>query len=209
MAPNVLNAPCGPGKISAFGRASFVIIVEAGAKEVCLAQMSDKELVAACRGGDQVASEALVRRHYGSVFGLCLALLGHGHAAEDATQEAFLKAFQQLAGLREGEQFGPWIARIARNVSLDLLRRESRTHSVLSDVAFLQSASPSQNHDLEGAIRRLPVELRGPLVLYYFGRHNAREIAEHLGISHSLACQRLREARKELHRLLTGQGGTP
>ena len=101
------------------------------------------------------------------------------------------------------------ISRIARNIAFDLLRRENRTRDALANLAVQQAASPGQNHDLEGAIRRLPAKLRGPLVLYYFGEQNGRQIAEHLGISHSLACERLRAARKELHRLLTEQGDVP
>jgi DNA-directed RNA polymerase specialized sigma24 family protein len=56
---------------------------------------------------------------------------------------------------------------------------------------------------LEQAIRRLPLELRLPLTLYYFEEENAATIAKKLNISHSLVCQRLRAARNELHALLT------
>lgn len=162
--------------------------------------------MAACQDGDKAAYEELVGRYYRRVFGVCLGLLGSSHAAEDSAQEAFLKGIERIAELREGELFGAWIGRIARNTSLDLLRRETRARAALADLATPQAESRSNNYDLEGAIRRLPAELREPLVLYYFGEHSAKSIAESLGMSHSLACQRLREARKELHRLLTEQG---
>lgn len=182
-------------------------MVDADLRSLILDQTCDKPLVAACRNGDKAAYETLVGRHYRCVFGICLGVLGNIHATEDAAQEAFLKGFQAIAGLREEEQFRAWIGRIARNVALDLLRRELRGRSVLAEMAVPQAESHGSNHDLEGAIRRLPVELRSPLVMYYFGERDAKSIAESLGISHSLVCQRLREARKELHRLLTDQGG--
>jgi RNA polymerase sigma-70 factor (ECF subfamily) len=191
---------------SAFGWFAIRHYGDSSFQELALDPICDKDLVAACRDGDKTAYEELVGRHYRRVFGVCWGLLGSSHAAEDAAQEAFLKGIERIAELREGEQFGAWIGRIARNVSLDLIRKESRTRSILAELATPQPESRSDNHDLEGAIRRLPVELRGPLMLYYFGERNAKSIAESLGISHSLACQRLREARKELHRLLTEQG---
>ena len=57
--------------------------------------------------------------------------------------------------------------------------------------------------DLEQAIRRLPAELRVPLMMYYFDGQDARTIAKSLKISHSGACQKLRMARRQLHELLT------
>ena len=80
----------------------FVRIVEAGLEEPGLTQKSDKELVAACQDGHKAAYEVLVERHYGRVFGLCLGLLSHGHAAEDVAQEAFLKGLEQIAELCAG-----------------------------------------------------------------------------------------------------------
>jgi RNA polymerase sigma factor (sigma-70 family) len=60
-----------------------------------------------------------------------------------------------------------------------------------------------ENQVLQQAIRRLPQELRVPLTMYYFDGKNAKTIAEKLDISHSGACQKIREARKQLHELLT------
>jgi len=61
----------------------------------------------------------------------------------------------------------------------------------------------NENHDLQQAIGRLPQEFRLPLVMYYFDNKSAKAIAEKLKISHSGVCQRIRAARKRLHKLLT------
>lgn len=167
---------------------------------------SDKALVAACRDGDQGAYGALIDRHYRRVFSVCLSVLGHAQDAEDAAQEAAAKGFERIGELRNGKRFGSWIARIGRNVSVDFLRRQERGRAILAERGTPTADSPSGNHDLAGAIRRLPIELREPLVMYYFGGRTAKAIAEALHISHTGACQRLREARKELHRMLTDEG---
>jgi DNA-directed RNA polymerase specialized sigma subunit len=52
----------------------------------------------------------------------------------------------------------------------------------------------------------LPQEFRVPLMMYYFDNKSAKTIAEKLNISHSGACQRIRAARKQLHRLLKQRG---
>jgi len=162
----------------------------------------DESVVRACRQGDKTAYAVLVKRHYRHVFALCLGVLGNVHDAEDIAQEAMLKGFLKIKKLDKCEQFEAWILRIARNLCFDLLRRRKRT-KVLSAKQLMRSGQKTgENHVLQQAIRRLPQELRVPLTMYYFDGKNAKTIAEKLDISHSGACQRIREARKQLHELL-------
>ena len=167
---------------------------------------SENELVVACRDGDKTAYEGLVKRHYRRVFAICLGVLADTHDAEDAAQETFVKGFRRIGKLRAGEQFSPWIGRIAKNLCIDVLRRQQRQRDVLTRQSLRQEPGNRNTHDLQEAIKRLPLELREPLVMYYFDERSAKSIAETLSISHSGVCQRLRNARKELHRLLTEQG---
>ncbi len=166
---------------------------------------SDDILVAACRAGNKKAYAVLVKRYYKGVFAVCLGMLGDVHNAEDIAQDAMLKGFLRIRELRDGEQFGQWILRIARNLCIDFLRRQKHSRAFLaSRAAGPRQRRRNENHDdLEQALRRLPQELRLPLVMYYFDNKNAKTIAEKLNISHSGVCQRIRAARKELHKLLT------
>jgi len=163
---------------------------------------SDEILVTASCKGDKSAYSILVERHYRHVFAMCLGILADIHDAEDIAQDSMLKGLLKIAELREGEQFGRWILRIAGNLCIDLLRRKKRIK-----LAYEYSAQPQQktneNHDLHWAIKQLPGELRVPLVMYYFENKNAKAIAEKLNISHSGACQKIRTARQQLHELLT------
>jgi hypothetical protein len=78
-----------------------------------LDESSDQELALASCRGDRTAYAHLVRRHYKSVFLVCLGVLGNVHDAEDAAQDAMLKGFQQVRQLRDATQFGGWIVAVS------------------------------------------------------------------------------------------------
>ena len=170
---------------------------------------SDEILVVASRQGDKSAYALLVERHYRHVFAMCLGILADVHDAEDIAQDAMLKGLLKIAELREGEQFGQWVLRIAANLCIDLLRRRKRVKLATAEHLAQPRQTTSENHDLHWAIGRLPKELRIPLVMFYFDNKNAKAIAEKLNISHSGACQRIRMARQQLHELLTRPGEAP
>lgn len=163
----------------------------------------DQDVIRACKKGDKAAYAALVERYYRGVFALCLGMLGNVHDAEDTTQEAMLKGFWQIRTLDSTEQFESWILRIARNLCIDLIRRQKRIRIYGGNQRRQTEPRTGTNDDLEQAIRRLPQELRVPLTMFYFDGKNAKKIAEKLNISHSGACQRIRDARQQLHELLT------
>ena len=163
----------------------------------------DESVVRACRQGDKTAYAVLVKRHYRHVFAMCLGVLGNVHDAEDVAQEAMFKGFLKIKKLDKCEQFEVWILRIARNLCFDLLRRRKRIKAITTKQPMRPGQKTGENHVLQQAIRRLPQELRVPLTMYYFDEKNAKTIAEKLDISHSGACQKIREARKQLHELLS------
>jgi predicted RNA polymerase sigma factor len=79
---------------------------------------SDSELVQAVLAGDRRAYERLFERHERSVLAAALAVLGNYHAAQDVAQEAFVKAYRSLGGLRKKSSFGPWVRKIARREAI-------------------------------------------------------------------------------------------
>ena len=145
----------------------------------------------------------MVQRHYRHVFALCLGVLANVHDAEDVAQETMIKGFLKIKRLRKGDLFEAWILRIARNLCLDFLRRQKRIKEVAAGKPTRSSRQTGENDNVQQAVRMLPQELRVPLTMFYFDGKNARKIAEKLNISHSGACRRIREARKQLHRLLS------
>lgn len=164
---------------------------------------SDEILVAAAQRGDKSAYSLLVKRHYRYVFAVCLGMLGNVHDAEDMAQDAMLKGFLKIGELRRGEQFGEWIVRVAKNLCVDFVRRKKHTRALRAEQVSYSPESSAARLDLEQALGRLPREYRVPLMMYYFDNKSAKTIAEKLKISYSGVCQRIRSARKQLHRLLS------
>ncbi len=152
------------------------------------------------------AYELLVRKHYKRIFLICLGILGNVHDAEDIAQEAMLKGMIKIKKLGKGEHFEAWILQIAKNLCIDFLRKRKHIKPLANEQLMQAGQKSQENHELEQAVRRLPQELRLPLTMYYFDGKNAKKIARKLKISHSGTCQRIREARKELHKLLTERG---
>ena len=164
---------------------------------------SSENMIRNCRQGDKAAYAVLVKKHYRSVFAVCLGVLGNIHDAEDMAQEAMLKGFRKIQNLGSSEKFEAWILKIARNLCIDFLRRKKRTKEIITEQMMEPRSGSNENHDLQRAITRLPQEFRLPLTMFYFEQKNAKNIAKKLDISHSGACQRIREARKMLHEILT------
>jgi RNA polymerase sigma-70 factor (ECF subfamily) len=170
-----------------------------------LDERPDKKLVTAARRGQKEAYAELVKRYYRDVFAVCLGILGNVDDAEDIAQDAMLTGFLKIRKLHRAERFGWWIVQIAKNLCIDLLRRKKHVKAILSGLPVQSNRKISQNQDIHQSIRQLPLELRLPLVMYYFDNKSTEKIAEKFNISHSGVCNRIKEARKQLHKLLTGR----
>jgi RNA polymerase sigma-70 factor (ECF subfamily) len=176
-----------------------------------LDERTDNDLVVASCRGDRTAYAGLVGRHYRQTFFVCLGVLGNIHDAEDVAQDAMLKGFERIRQLRHGSQFGAWVGAIARNLSVNLLRKRRSMEPPPDAAAPLRDAGVEPAHeDLQRAVARLPWDLRLPLVMHYFGGHNVKTVAEKLDMSTSAVYLKLRNAVKELQEILTAQqGDTP
>jgi RNA polymerase sigma-70 factor, ECF subfamily len=76
-----------------------------------------------CRGGDELAWEALVRLFQARIYGIALHYVWSAEDACDLAQETFIRVYQNLALCPEAGSFLPWIIRITRNACIDHLRR--------------------------------------------------------------------------------------
>ncbi len=114
--------------------------------------IDEQELIRRARDGDLPAFNALVEIHQNTVFGVVLRMI-HDHArAEDLTQEAFISAHRNLRRYRGGS-FRAWLLRIAKNATLDELRRRKRRPEVSIDanVVTFQDTLPSPEQSPEDA----------------------------------------------------------
>jgi RNA polymerase sigma-70 factor (ECF subfamily) len=96
----------------------------------------DLVLVHACKNGDCAAFEEIVKRYDRKLFRIAQYLMHNREDAEDAVQEAFLKAFQHLDQFREDAKFSTWLIRIAVNQSLMMLRKRRSGREVSIDADF-------------------------------------------------------------------------
>lgn len=163
----------------------------------------------------EVAFGELYKTHFRQVRGLCRQLLGSPERAEDAAQEAFIRAYRAFARYDPSQPFGAWIMKIARNHCLDVLRRRS-TERVLfgkedEEAAAVQSPDPDslglalgaeRAAAVNAAVAKLPEKYRVPLALAYFADSSYDEIAAELGITRThvgvLLCRGKEMLRKTL-----------
>ena len=110
----------------------------ANSKQLAVREVAsdDMELVHACKKGDVAAFEQLVKRYGRRLLRISQTVTRNREDAEDAVQEAFLKAFQNLAEFREDSQFSTWVIRITVNQSLMKLRKQHTQKEVSLDEDF-------------------------------------------------------------------------
>jgi len=100
-----------------------------------------RDLLAAAAAGDAQAYSRLVEPHRAELHAHCRRILGSGHDAEDAVQEALLRAWRSLGRLEQRSSLRAWLFRIASNCALDLLRR--RTVGAAVAEALAHEARPA------------------------------------------------------------------
>jgi len=177
---------------------------------------TDQALVVAAQGGSAPAFEQLVNRYFGLIYTLAFARLREHEAAQDLTQEVFLRLYLGLPTLREPRFFGTWASRVARNLAMDWSRNRRRASLLItmvpleaSQVEQKPSDSPlvwermletEQMRELRAAILNLPVEQREILLLHYQRGMTQQEIGARLDMHHSTVCRHLQRAVEQLRR---------
>ena len=158
-------------------------------------------LVAAIRGGDEAAFDRLAADRRRELLVHCYRMLGSLDDAEDAVQEALLRAWRYRASLKVGAPLRPWLYRVATNACLDELRRRKRrpvpidAETPSTAAANADGSGPaeggtsraidddvSRRLDIDAALATLPDEFRAAVVLRDLCELDYAEIADVLGI---------------------------
>jgi RNA polymerase sigma-70 factor (ECF subfamily) len=179
-------------------------------------------LVAAARTGDREAFGDLVTMHQRIVYRTALAALGTREDAEDATQEAFVIAWQKLSGFRGEALFRTWLLTIVWRKALDRRRQRrlwwNRTQSgtmpaLVDPLDRAQDDAPSPeraavSRDMADRVRheivQLSPKLKDTLLLATSGEHTYEEIATLLGVPLGTVKWRVAEARRLVLERLDG-----
>ena len=176
-------------------------------------RIEDETLVARAVAGDMVAFASLVERHTGRVHALAYRRLRDADVAEEAAQEAFLRAYVHLAEYRPGANFAAWLHAIAAHWCIDYRRKQRRRAwrtLPLGAAGELHHDTPATD-DPEAAVlaneqRRavaqwlanLPAPYRQVIDLRYFQGLSCAEIGNRLGQSITTVRVRLHRARRRL-----------
>jgi len=165
------------------------------------AQPSDPELVAAALEGDQQAFGELVARYRDAVFGVAFHRLGDFEAARDAAQETFVKAYLNLASLRNPAAFGAWIRRVANGTALDFTRRVRR--EIAAEIEASATPEPPEGAtgpSVREALQALSEPTRRALILHHVGGYSHAEVAAFLNASPGAVKTRLSRAKAQVKR---------
>jgi RNA polymerase sigma-70 factor, ECF subfamily len=180
-------------------------------------------LIAAAAGRDEKAIRTIVRRYNQRLYRLARSILKDDNDAEDAVQQAYVKAFAGIADFRKESRLGTWLSRIVINVALDSLRRRRPTTELTDAQTDTESTTQSGAVSLdperslaqreiqllvEQAIDALPEGFRTVLVARVVEGMSIEETADLLGLRPETVKTRLHRARTMVKEALERQLGS-
>ena len=174
------------------------------------------EWTQAARKGDQEAFAELVYTFQDPVYNLCYRMLGESGEAEDATQEAFLRAYTHLHRYDVKRSFKTWLMSIASNHCIDRLRKRRMQYVSLDDeptaaALALSSSDPlpeqaalrgERSEAIQDLLLKLDASYRAAVILRYWYDYSYAEIAQTMNTTESAIKSRLFRARRTLADLM-------
>jgi len=170
----------------------------------------DQELVTLAKRGDKAAFGKLVAQYHDLVYAVAFGVLGEREEALDATQDVFIKIFQELEHFQGQSKFKTWLYRISVNAAIDAARKRRPTEPIEEEANFeAKNLSPRAEASqreirelIEKALSSLNPEHRAVLVLREWHELSYEEIAETLQIEMGTVMSRLFYARKKLAEII-------
>ena len=186
---------------------------------------TDELLVMEAQSGDHLAFDELWARHFKKTFTLAYRIMRNHDDADDAVQDAWIKAYKHLNAFDRRSQFSTWLCRIAINSALGILRKRRARPETSMDIVdgeawdHWEIADETKNIEelyveletvecLRRAVIRLQPTLRNIVEIYNSNDHSLREIAELAGISVGATKSRMLRAKRILRRTVVAQSRT-
>ncbi len=180
--------------------------------------MESSNPIDGARRGDPAAWERLVREHQEAAFRLAYLLLGDAHDAEDAAQEAFIRAYQKLDRYDSARPFRPWLLTIVAHAARNRWRSVRRYAAALQRFATWDAESQPQPippdaatarqgeaDALWQAVRRLGRADQEVIYLRYFLEVPVDEVAQALGVAPGTVKSRLHRALGRLRTVIESE----
>lgn len=173
-----------------------------------------RDLVEAARRGDHEAFEVLATSAADRLYAVARLILRSADLAEDAVQEALVRAWQHLPSLRDPDRFDAWLHRLVVNACAEqgrqLRRWTGQVRPIVLDARIDDDTGAVADRDqLERGFDRLKPEHRAVVVLHYYRGFSAAEIARMLGIPEGTARSRLHYATEALRAALEADARQP
>lgn len=180
--------------------------------------MNREELINAvenAKQGNRQAFEKLYSAYYQKVYCFVLKNVGKKEAAEDITQDTFLRSMEKIGGLENPEHYSTWLHSIAYNSCTDMFRSQRRNTYFESDEEMEMALDNTDlnepimvpedymiNRDradqLRAMIDQLKPDVRSAMIMYYYDDMNVAQVANALGMKENLAKQKLFRGRQKL-----------
>ena len=172
--------------------------------------LTDRELVARCRAGDQGAWNELVERFSRYVYAISVQAFRLPETdAEDVFQEVFARAYLHLDKLRDDDAIRPWLAQLTRRLCIDRLRAAAREHPVADEelvtdseetLAFLDDALT-----VHEALGEIPEHCREILDRFFTRDESYKTIGAELDLPSGTIASRISRCLARLRELLEGR----
>ncbi len=172
---------------------------------------SEKDILLKAQKGDPQAFAHIVESYQRPVYNLCYRMLGNQQEAEDAAQETFIRAYNNLNRFDANRKFINWVLTIASNHCIDRLRKRRVHVSSLEEEPYVEKIPLPETNDphrsaerseaaaqVQQWINQLSPDYRTPIVLLYWYGYSYEEIANAMNISTPAVKSRLHRARKKI-----------
>ncbi len=164
--------------------------------------LSDSQLIARAKGGDDDAFAEIVKRYQGFIYRQAWGYLQNDEAAKDATQDVFVTAYEGVAYLRNDSALRQWLYRICRNHCLNIIRRADIERRSRSEAPHEVQPDLPLRVALREMISALDDRYREVIILRYYQDLTYDEIAQVLDIPVTTVKVRLFRAKNKLKKML-------
>jgi RNA polymerase sigma-70 factor (ECF subfamily) len=177
--------------------------------------LSDSELVARCRAGDQQAWSELVQRFSRYVYAISVQAFRLSEAdAEDVFQEVFARAYQHLDGLRDDAAVRPWLAQLTRRLCIDRLRASARERPASEEELELPGTEETLTMledalTVHEALAATPEHCREVLDRFFARDESYKTIGEALDLPPGTIASRISRCLGRLREFLEGRSQPP
>jgi RNA polymerase sigma-70 factor (ECF subfamily) len=176
--------------------------------------LNEEDLVRRAQGGDRGAFELLAKLHARTLYRMAYRMVNSAEVAEDVTQEALLKAYQNIGSFRGDSKFSSWLIQIVMNTGRNVLRSQNRRNE--TDIEDEVIASEHKDYQkieglqaltkLKEAVDQLPPRQKMALELRLFEELSFKEIAAIMDCPFDTAKANFRHALMKLREKLAEDG---